>query len=264
MDIGYTIGKVPEKIQYRFFGRQGGVSNSPYNSLNLRPTLVNEKQALQANFQIVAQAIGVQPQYLFFPHQVHGTQVVTIMDQAFFSQPGIDQFYQNQQAFLDGDASVTNVAGVALGIITADCAPVLMYDSAHQVVAAVHCGWRSALNGVLANTVQAMETLAAQTSEIEAIIGPCIAQASYEVDATYRQQFLQHNQAFEQFFLAGRQVDKYQFSLRDFCQFQLKQLGITKIAHLDYDTFTEADKFYSFRRDGEQAGRQASVIMLKE
>lgn len=261
--LGYTATTVPAGINYRFFGRKGGASTGIFRSLNLRPALEGETTALQQNLQIIAQEMQVEPNHLFFPHQVHGNSLVVIQEENFFQLEGADNYYNNQVPFVDADGAVTNIKGVALGIITADCAPLLMFDAQQQVIAAVHCGWRSAFKDIIANAVTEMQELGAEPSHIHAVIGPCIAQASYEVDTSYYQEFIEQNQDYAQFFQASTVEGKYYFSLRDFCQYKLAAAQVTHIEHVAHDTYAEAEEFYSFRRDGENAGRQASVIVLQ-
>lgn len=161
-----------------------------------------------------------------------------------------------------GDGIVTDRRGLLIGIVTADCAPVLMADREAGVVGAAHAGWRGARSGVLENTLDAMEQLGANRANIAAVIGPTIAQASYEVDEGFREQF---DSGDERFFAPGR-PGHYQFDLPAYVAHRLTQAGAGRIADLALDTYADETRFHSFRRATHRSeptkGRQTSVIAL--
>lgn len=158
---------------------------------------------------------------------------------------------------------VTNRPGLILGIVTADCAPVLLFDSHARIIGAAHAGWRGAASGVIANTVAAMEKIGASRANIVAAIGPCIAQQSYEVDASMKAEFSAED---ARFFAAGK-PGHWQFDLPGFVASQLTLAGITQVDDLGLDTYANAKRFYSFRRsthrDEPTGGRQISLIGLR-
>lgn len=160
------------------------------------------------------------------------------------------------------DALVTDRPGLLLGIVTADCAPVLFHDPQAGVVGAAHAGWRGAHGGVIENTLDAMKELGGQADRVRAAIGPTIAQASYEVDVGFREQFGREDDAF---FVPGRR-GHWQFDLPAYVAFRLRRAGVTVIDDLAQDTYADPTKFFSFRRAthrGEDTGgRQLSVIGL--
>ena len=163
------------------------------------------------------------------------------------------------------DALVTDRPGLLLGILTADCAPVLLADQAAGVVGAAHAGWKGALGGVTDQTIDAMIGLGADRSRIAAAIGPCIARASYEVDADFARRFEAADPANERFFSPGR-PQHFQFDLEGYVVHRLAAAGITKVTALGLDTYSDAQRFYSFRRATHQGepgyGRQISLIGL--
>jgi YfiH family protein len=163
------------------------------------------------------------------------------------------------------DAVVTDRPGLVLGVVTADCAPVLLADREAAVVAAAHAGWKGAVNGVLAATVSAMERLGAQRRRIAAAVGPMIARPSYEVDDRFHDQFIAADPANERFFALGR-PGHWQFDLEGFVVAQLAAAGIGRIEALGLDTYADPDRFYSFRRATHRRepdyGRQLSLIAL--
>lgn len=165
----------------------------------------------------------------------------------------------------EADAMVTSRRGLVLGIVTADCAPVLFADRESGVIGAAHAGWRGAFTGVLEATLAAMESLGASRAAISAAIGPCIAQASYEVDEGFRQRFAEVDPDNDRHFAQGR-PGHWQFDLEGYCAARLESAGIRAVERLCRDTCGEADSFFSFRRAtlaGEpDYGRQFSLIAL--
>ena len=163
------------------------------------------------------------------------------------------------------DALVTATPGVTLGILTADCAPVLFADREAGVVGAAHAGWKGALGGITDSTLSLMETLGARRDRIVAAIGPCIARASYEVDDGFLDRFAQADPANERFFAAGK-PGHHQFDLEAYVAHRLATAGVTRIEAMGLDTYSDADRFFSFRRAthrGEPGyGRQISLIAL--
>lgn len=181
--------------------------------------------------------------------QVHSRDVVTVTGEWSGEPP-------------QADAMVTACAGLALAIVTADCAPVLLADREAAVVGAAHAGWRGAHAGVIANTVAAMEALGARPERIVAAIGPCIAQESYEVDAPFREHFRPEDAPF---FRAGR-ADHWQFDLPGYVAARLEQAEVGAIESLNRDTYAEETLFHSYRRASHRSeptgGRQISLIAL--
>lgn len=186
-------------------------------------------------------------------YQVHSPDCVTV------SEPWDDD------ARPEADALVTDRPGILLGIVTADCAPVLLADHEAGVIGAAHAGWKGALHGVTDRTVEAMEALGARRSAIVAAIGPCIAQPSYEVDEGFASRFLAADPANETFFAAGRE-GHWQFDLEGYVARRLESAGVGRHEKLGLDTYAAPERFYSFRRSTHRRepayGRQISLIAL--
>jgi len=237
-------------VPHGFFTRQGGVSKGPFASLNCSFSGADDRANVVENRARIAAHFGVPAGHLLELKQVHGTTVVT----AAAAWP--------VGAGPDGDAIVTTSENLALGIITADCAPVLFADTQAGVIGAAHAGWRGALAGILEATADAMRRLGAQN--IDAAIGPCIHQPSYEVGADLRDPVLAQNPTAETFFASGR-PGHWQFDLPGYCQYRLQQAGIAA-AILPHDTCADEQNFFSHRRRTlrrEPAiGHQISVIKL--
>ena len=239
-------------LPHGFFTRAGGVSVGPYASLNCSLSGGDDRAAVLENRARAAHAVGCAPDALLGLHQVHGACV---------------QLATAPWAVGEGpqaDAMVTARPGIALGIVTADCAPVLLADSSARVIGAAHAGWRGALAGVLEATVAAMAAIGARPERIQAAIGPCIGARSYEVAAELRRAILARDQSDDRFLTAGR-AERWQFDLAGYCALRLSLAGVTA-QRTGADTFAEPDRFFSHRRrtlaGGGPIGHQLSIIAL--
>ncbi len=239
-------------FRHGFFTRRGGVSLGPYASLNCSLSGGDNPAAVAENRARVAQSLGAEPGMLLGLTQVHGDAVVTV-DKPW--PPG---------AGARADAMVTQQPGVVLGIVTADCAPVLLADSRAKVIGAVHAGWRGAVAGVLEATVAAMAALGADPARTIAAVGPCIRQPSYEVGPDLREAALAQDPASAAYFEAGSRADRWQFDLAGYCAARLRGCG--QIEVVDADTAADAERFFSHRRrtlaGGGPIGHQISAIVL--
>jgi len=237
-----------------FFTRRGGVSSGPFASLNCSLSGHDSRDAVLENRALAVRALGGAPEGLVGLTQVHGAETVHVTQPW---KPG---------AGPRADAMVTDRPEIALGIVTADCAPVLFADTAAGVVGAAHAGWRGAVAGVLEATIAAMTALGARAERIAAAVGPCIAQASYEVGADLREAVLARNPGDAVFFAAGQREDRWQFDLSGYCAARLAAAGVRQVEALAADTAADADRFFSHRRrtlNGEgPIGHQISVIRL--
>jgi YfiH family protein len=222
-------------IAHGFFTRLGGVSTGPYASLNASLSGGDDRAAVMENRARVAQALGARPEHLLGLTQVHSAEVVTVTEPW---APG-----EGARA----DAMVTRVRGLALGVITADCGPILFADHAAGIVGAAHAGWRGAVSGILEATVTAMVALGAERARIVAVVGPCIRQNSYEVAADLRDAVLARDAADSRFFLPG-QPERWQFDLAGYCAARLRGADIGAVAVTEGDTAAEPDRFFSHRR----------------
>lgn len=234
-----------------FFTRRGGVSAGPWASLNCSLSGQDAPEAVRENRARVARHLGASPPCLVGLTQVHGAEVaVARTPWAYGAGPR-------------ADAVVTDQPGIALGVITADCAPVLLADMRAGVVGAVHAGWRGAVAGVLEATVDAMVRLGAQPGSIAAAVGPCIRQASYEVGADLRDAVLAHGEG-AGCFVEGTRRDRWLFDLAGYCQMRLR--GVSRVDVIDADTLADPERFFSHRRrtlaGGGPIGHQISAIML--
>jgi len=241
-------------LRHGFFTRQGGVSRGIYASLNCGFGSADDHAMVAENRRRVATALGSAVERLVTVHQVHGVTVAQV-DEPW--APG---------AAPRADGLVTRRPGIVLGILAADCAPVLLADPAAGVIGAAHAGWKGALAGVIEATVAAMEALGATRAHIAAAIGPCIGPASYEVGLEFAARFVAADAANQRFFAAGRQPDKRQFDLPGYLLARLGTLGLGAVEAVGPDTLGDPARWFSYRRsclDRESDyGRQLSAISL--
>lgn len=238
--------------RHGFFTRRGGVSSGPYATLNCSLSSGDAAALVAENRARAARAVGADPARLLGLMQVHGAVVVRA-DAPWAAGEGPA-----------ADAMVTDRPGLALGIITADCAPVLFADPEAGVIGAAHAGWRGAVQGVLGATLDTMAGLGAR--RVVAAIGPCIAQESYEVGADLRDAVLAEGRASARFFAAGQRPERWQFDLRGYCVARLAEAGVARVVGLAGDTCADEARFFSHRRrtraGGGPIGHQISVIAL--
>ncbi|HVU30189.1 MAG TPA: peptidoglycan editing factor PgeF [Sphingomicrobium sp.] len=243
-----SLGGLP----HGFLGRRGGVSNGELAGLNVGYGSNDERRAIDENRRLAIAALLPEAE-LATVHQVHSAEVVY----AKRSWPQDDR--------PRADALVTDRPNLLLGILTADCAPVLFSDHEAVVVGAAHAGWRGALAGVTDRTIEAMERLGARRENIHAAVGPCIGQPSYEVDARFRDRFVSDDPDNARFFVSGA-GDKLQFDLEGYVVHRLIAAGIDEVEALNLDTYADPDRFYSYRRSTHRGaadyGRQLSAIAI--
>lgn len=235
-----------------FLGRRGGVSTGIVSGLNVGLGSGDDDAAVAENRWRASDAI-MPGAPLVACYQVHSADCVTV------TEPWSDADRPR------ADALVTARPGILLGVVTADCAPVLLADRKAGVIGAAHAGWKGAVAGVTDNTIAAMEALGARRSDIAAAIGPTIAQVSYEVDEAFRERFLAADSANARFFGAG-EPGHWQFDLPAYVAQRLVSAEIGQVETLGLDTYAQPARFYSFRRAthrGEPAyGRQISLVGL--
>ena len=239
-------------LPHGFLGRRGGISTGAVASLNVGHGAQDDPQAVSENRRRAAAAVAPGARLVTL-YQVHSAECVTLTDP------------WPEDARPEADALVTDRPGLLLGILTADCAPVLFADAEVGVIGAAHAGWKGAIGGVTDATIAAMEALGARRDRIAAAIGPCIAQDSYEVDEGFRTRFLAAAPQNTAFFRPGR-ADHQQFDLEGYVAARLQAAGIAQVARCAMDTYKQEQRFFSFRRAthrGEPAyGRQISLIAL--
>jgi YfiH family protein len=241
-------------IRHAFFTRQGGVSEGLFDSLNCGFGSGDDPERVARNRGIAMKKLGLPPDRLVTCYQIHSATAIVVETPWL---PG---------AAPKADGLVTRVPGLALGILTADCAPILFHDPFAEVVGAAHGGWRGALGGIVEATLRQMEAIGAVRSCIRAAIGPCIGRASYEVGVDFPQQFLAEDPSSCSFFQTGSRAGHFMFDLSGYIEHRLASAGLAMVERASHDTVAEEEDFFSYRRSclrGEGAyGRGLSAIAL--
>lgn len=242
------------KIRHGFFTRRGGCSSGLYHSLNCGPGNDDHPENVQKNRQTILAMLDPHAEKICGLYQIH-SNVVHFLDQPW-----------EGGKLLKGDGMVTRQKNIVLGILTADCAPVLLADPENGVIGAAHAGWQGALTGIVENTVQMMCDNGAENSNIVAAIGPCIAQQNYEVGPEFLKNFTDLESDHQRFFTNSPKENHHLFDLRGFVLDRLEKAGIQNISVNPHDTYALEDDFFSYRRSTHRGevdyGRQISAIML--
>jgi len=241
-------------VTHGFAGRKGGVSTGVHSGLNVGLGSEDEREAVLQNRDLARDAL-LPGGTLVTVRQIHSPDVVTVTGPI------------AEEARPSADAMVTDRPGIILGILTADCVPVLFADREARVIGAAHAGWKGAIAGVTDNAISAMEALGATRANIACAIGPCIGRASYEVTADFAARFEQEERANARFFTPGRE-GHCQFDIAAYVASRLADSGIRTIGMLDEDTYGQPDRFFSYRRSCHRGetdyGRQISMIALTD
>ncbi len=239
-------------LRHGYFTRQGGVSSGLYGSLNAGPGSNDEANLIAENRARIAEHLGVLPQNLLSPYQFHSADVVVV-----------DAPFERERP--RADAIVTAHQGLAIGVVTADCGPLLFVDAKAGVIGAAHAGWQGAVGGVIEKTIAAMETFGANRNDTLGVLGPTISQKNYEVDADFGARLLAKDKAAAPFFIAGQSTTKRQFDLPAYIMMQLARSDVQGV-DLHLCTYADADRFFSYRRTthNQEAdyGRQMSALCL--
>jgi YfiH family protein len=243
-----ALGDLP----HGFLGRRGGASTGIFAGLNVGLGSTDDPVAVQENRRRAMEAVEPGAELVSL-HQVHSATAIRV-NRAF-----------PDDARPQADAMVTDRPGLLLGILTADCTPVLFADTEAGVIGAAHAGWKGALGGVVENVVAEMQKLGARRERIAAAAGPVIARRSYEVDQAFFDRFVAVDPSNERFFASGRS-GHHQFDLEAFVLSRLAAAGVTRVEALGLDTYSDSDRFYSYRRATHRGepdyGRQISLIAL--
>ena len=237
------------KVTHGFFTRNGGCSSGIYHNLNCKLDSGDLEENVTKNLNTVAQSFGLDINNFTLLRQIHSNKVI-------IANSSINE--------LEGDAVLTNSSKNLLGIVTADCAPILLWDNVNKVAGAIHAGWKGAYNGIIENTVN--EIFKFGRNEIYAIIGPCIQQKSYEVDKNFCELFIKQSAKNKKYFINSSNKDAFLFDLPKYCYDKLVSYGVVNIENLAIDTYSNAKKFFSCRRayhnKEKNFGGQVSVIVV--
>jgi YfiH family protein len=243
-------------VRHAFFTRQGGVSEGLYRSLNCGFGSGDAAERVGRNRAIAMTRLGVAADRLLTCRQIHSAAIVTV-----------EKPWCREEA-PSADGMVSAVPGLALGVLTADCAPVLLHDPVARVVGAAHAGWRGALRGVIEETIARMEAIGADRRRVRAGIGPCIGRASYEVGPEFPQPMVAEDRAAEAYFAPAPRAGHFMFDLAGYVEHRLASAGVSLMQRAPYDTLADEARFFSYRRAclrGETAfGLGLSAIVLED
>ncbi|HVZ03534.1 peptidoglycan editing factor PgeF [Hyphomicrobium sp.] len=241
-------------VQHGFFTRPGGVSDGIYASLNCGFGSNDDGERVLENRRRVAQHLGGNGGAVVTLYQEHGTTARIVADMP------------DRATLPRADAVVSSTPGLVIGVLTADCAPVLLADADAQVVAAAHAGWRGALYGVIESAIEEMERHGARRDHICAAVGPCISQKAYEVGPEFEARFVDRNPADKRFFMQCSETSRPHFDLPGFVLSRLHEAGIENAADLATCTYENESLFFSYRRKTKlkepDYGRQISAIVV--
>ena len=240
-------------LKHCFFSRKNGVSKGIYNSLNCGINSKDNKENVIQNINIVSKKLNCEKKPIIALNQNHGNKVVCFNNQ------------EDVKNKMIGDAIVTTLKNVGISVLTADCVPILFYNPKKKIIGCVHAGWKGALNGIIENTVNKFLELNSNIRDLVAAIGPCINRHHYEVSHDFYKKFVDQNENNQQFFIVLNNK-KYLFNIRSYINTKLIRLGINNIDHIEMDTFSNEENFFSYRRskknDDKDYGRCISVIIM--
>jgi len=242
-----------KNLKHCFFSRKNGVSKGYYESLNCGIGSEDKKENVLKNLELVSKKINCKKESLITLNQKHTNQVIHFKDEISVKNK------------LSADAIVSEVKNTGIGILTADCAPILFYDPKKKIIGCAHSGWKGALNGIVKNTIKKFNELNSKNENLIAVVGPCISKKNYEVKKDFFNKFISQNIKNEIFF---KEINKetFFFDLRGFINNEMTNLGIKNIENIKMDTFSEKEFFFSYRRSQlnkeKDYGRCISVILM--
>ena len=261
-------------IRHGFFTREGGVSQGIYAGLNCGAGSKDDRAHVMENRARVAAHLGAAPGSLLTCYQIHSASAVIVtkpwVTKPWVTEPWVTKPWVTEPWTLEtmpkGDALVTNVPGLAIGALAADCAPILFADPQAKVIAAAHAGWKGALNGILESTITTMASIGAKRNRIRAALGPCIGPAAYEVGPEFEENFLKVNPDYARFFRRASLDARPYFDLPAFVLERLAAAGLDTVENCSQCTYSDESRLYSYRRTTHRRepdyGRQVSAIVL--
>ncbi len=244
------ILKKHKNINHCFFSRKNGFSKGVYKSLNCGKGSSDNNKNINRNLTFVSNRMGVTKDKLILMHQSHSNKVVEVKK-------------NNYKTKIKADAMITKMKGIALGVVTADCVPIILYDVKNQIIGCIHAGWKGAYLNIIKNTIQKIKKMNSNNL-IYASVGPCIAQKSYEVDLDFFKKFINTAKKNRKYF-QNKKNDKKLFNLRKFVTDNLLKYNV-KVDQINKDTFSQKNNFFSYRRsiklDEKDYGRCISAICM--
>jgi len=239
-----------KQIKHFFFSRRNGFSQGIYKGLNCGKGSKDKKVNIEKNLDYVAKKMDVGKGKLILMHQTHSNKVVEVKK-------------NNYKKKIIADAMITKMKGLALGVVTADCVPIILYDAKNEIVGCIHAGWKGAFLGVIKNTISKIKKISSD-NKIYACIGPCIGKKSYEVDNNFFKMFMAKSRN-NKIYFSNKNRTKKLFNLRKFVTDKLLKLGV-RVDHVNKDTYADKSNFFSYRRSfklkEKDYGRCISAVRL--
>ena len=242
-----------KNIRHGFFNKKGGLSKGIYRSLNCGIGSSDNKKNINRNLKIACNKISSSYEKIVLLHQIHSNKFYFL-----------NKNYKKNKKKLIGDALITNQKKLIIGVLTADCAPILIYDNERKIISAIHAGWKGAFKGIVKKVIKFLLKNGSESKNLVATIGPCISQKNYEIKNDFKAKFLKQHKKNHIFFKKIR--NKTYFSLNKYIYYQLRSLGLKKIDIIDRDTYNQKNNFFSARRSIHKKendyGRNISIIMI--
>ncbi|PPR77636.1 MAG: Laccase domain protein YfiH [Alphaproteobacteria bacterium MarineAlpha2_Bin1] len=239
-------------LRHGFFTRNGGFSNGVFKSLNCSYGSSDNKQNVLRNRNLILKYFKIQNSSLYIPNQVHGTKVEIITS-------------RNCDTNISADALITNKKEIVLGILTADCAPLLIVDKNKKIIANIHCGWKGTLNGIIENTINKLVDMGSKKEDLISAIGPCISSSSYEVKNDFIEKFKKNEKNFKDYFIFKNKKSTF-FNLPLYIKEKLLNNRLRNISVLNIDTYSNEKNFFSYRRSAHKKesdyGRQLTILSI--
>ena len=242
-----------KEIQHGFFNKKGGKSDGIYESLNCGIGSNDLKKNILQNLNIICNKVGISHKKLILLNQIHSNK---------FHFINKNHKFNNKK--LKGDALITNIKGVALGVLTADCVPILIYDKHKKIISAIHSGWKGAYKEIVKEVINFLIKNGSKTKNLIGIVGPCISQKNYEVKKDFKEKFNKKDKKNKKFFKIIK--NKTYFSLNKYIYYQLEKLGVKNLEIINKNTFDTKNNFFSARKsihnNENDYGRNISIIMI--
>ena len=249
-----NINKFVDIVNLGFFTSKGGISKGDFNSLNCSKSNDDKKNNVSKNIKIALNALGIEKKRLKLINQIHSNKI-------FF----INNNNLNKDIF--GDGLITENKNIALGILTADCAPIFIFDKKKSIVCCLHSGWKGALNNIVSKGIKKIKRKKIKSQNIIVIVGPCLGFNNFEVDKKFKLKFIKKNKSYQKFF-KSKNRNKDIFDLRNLINFQISKEGINNVFNIRKDTYKNSHIFFSHRRATHQnkiqTGRMINIISLRD
>ena len=249
-----NINKFVDIVNLGFFTSKGGISKGDFNSLNCSKSNDDKKNNVSGNINIALNALGIEKKRLKLINQIHSNKIFFINN-------------NNLNKDIYGDGLITENKNIALGILTADCAPIFIFDKKKSIVCCLHSGWKGALNNIVSKGIKKIKRKKIKSQNIIVIVGPCLGFNNFEVDKKFKLKFIKKNKSYQKFF-KSKNRNKDIFDLRNLINFQISKEGINNVFNIRKDTYKNSHIFFSHRRATHQnkiqTGRMINIISLRD